>query len=438
MSEKTKTFNYYGYDSTTERAEQEPQAGKDHLRDAILESSVTPFARIPDGAVAIELSSDNLTQENLGYLSGYVEDTKEKWHEGQIDEIRDRLTDGDYVGTLRSKALKSREEGVLTKNVTLLYDSDRRAEEDEVLAPSTVLVHERLRPEQIQELRAQLPEGVPLMDSRTHELLDKVGAEQREKAHIMRKFRIDLGRFSLWSFDKYAYTGQNRNRSRSSQHVDFDWMRPQDWSDFNESANRVYEEYEASKGGWDDEHTFKGDYGDWDPWQEFDYGTPKPPESEEVRVHRERVEKAEGLLNDAAGKYGASKWRDLDPRDQERVRRNVLRDVHPDREGGDKKLFQEVEFMTQNIRKDSQEKTEPTPSAEEQPASHAEPKAEPSQPESAQATTEQEPAEEAREPLQIEASEAEKEAIESVEPAEGQDEEETVEEDAATDDPTPQ
>lgn len=226
--------------------------------------------------------------------------------------------------------------------------------ENEIQIPSAVLAHEKMTEEQIRELRELLPAGVPLIDAKTNKLLDETGQAERESLREKEHVQRELGRESLdayyaervrqFQWDMTSFSGLNNTTAEevSETPVDFEW------DSWDESIDKEKQDSHYSESATQEEP--RGDI----PMQE----QTSYPESEEVRNHRERVEKAETMLNEAAAKYGASDWRKLSPRDQERVRRQVLRQVHPDREGGDKALFQEVEYITRDIRKAPSEAAE--------------------------------------------------------------------------------
>lgn len=407
--------------------EREPTDTPDSLRSKLLGDSSESGAWIPRNTIAFRLNAEALQDGKFPDLVNFVDPAtrsgfKEKSQEGSVEVL-------DWPKQLRTLDVDNQVDKHFYNtdhNVTLLYGQEAVAGEDEVMTPSAVLVHELLTEEQIADLRAQLPEGVPLIDVKTNELLDDVGKATREQLHRKRRIHDGLADAAL----RDLLAGYANGYSGARQHSAADDGMDDVWRDFYSTKHAYEEKYKAgnfkstghdyreapssyghgrqTKGGdgaryGRSDSDFKGDF------KRETNGRTATPESEEVRSHRERVEKAEGLLNEAAAKYGANSWKDLDPRDQERARRQVFRDVHPDRNGGERKLFQEVEFMTQGIKRPEPEagkSAEGAPSAEKTPDAETSSAETPEAPAPPPEPQEQTPAETTG-PLAIEAADSE-------------------------------
>jgi len=350
-----------------EQVTQEPSA-----RERLLASPEwATVAEIPGNTVVLRANLDLLKQTDFQLLSEVAQEVADE-DITRLNDQRDIATLG--YGKLASDISMSRLDTSLIQpalrkekvpdTLTLLYDGENVDLDGKTKIPSAILVHESMNEKQLKELRELLPAGVPLLDAKTNRLLDETGQAEREMLHKKQQTKRKLGRQTLLNFykersrqyDAGFYVAWDGTTEREAPRSDdsFSWM---GWDE----SIKAEQQYAGQQSADED-----------DSWYER-VRTTSPPESEEVRSHRERVNKAEGLLNDAAAKYGASDWQHLDPRDQDRVRRQVLRDLHPDREGGDKALFQEVEFMTRNIERPTPKPETPEPQAAE--AERAEPEA---------------------------------------------------------------
>lgn len=376
---------------TSRSFEEAPAQGSGPLREKILSSPEMSgsWVYIPEGTIAVEMDSNTLAVEDMFAASDKVAELRED----KIGSLRpkdgaQRLMVGEFIKGIDRKLERRNQDAEVPSNITALYDKTTNPADNELHIPSVVLVHEALTPEQIATLRETFPPGVPFVDAKTNKLLDEIGQKERNAERHTHKLKTGIGRTALFGEDQQGFNrlfeGMARSRSDRFFVGDSQGIRMENEND----AKAYFYEYQGESS-----RSSANTGGNYTSWKTGWEGYHEPiPESDEVRSHRERTTKAEGMLDEAASKYGASSWRDLDAKNQERVRRQVMRNVHPDATGGDKELFQEVEFMTKDIAR---------PRAE----SRAEEKRDTTEARTDTQPSEDEPSSDAKAPLELEAAE---------------------------------
>jgi hypothetical protein len=284
--------------------EQESGWRDDSLRHSLLSAPEAYGATVsvPRNTVTVEMNSDTLRTESFGGLSKMVERIQE---EPPLAKIHDkgfgRLAIGNFLSGIDRNARRDIDHDKKTANMTFLYDGQNLEVDGETQIPSVAVVHEELSEMQVKELREKLPAGVPIIYGKTNELLDEVGQAEREEGR--RRSRLTFGFGHLAVGDTVQSKGSSPRANRARGHRVFDW----------EAAEDEFDDYEASDS---DTRTMPQAI----------------PESAEVQAHA----RAQEVI---AEKTGGRDWAELDEAEQRSVRRQVIRDVHPDREGGDANVF---------------------------------------------------------------------------------------------------
>lgn len=295
--------------ASQETYEQEAAPVSDGLRHSLLSASEGRggYVMIPRDTVVVELNSKTIDENLFQNLSGLVEDEKETSTLSSSANLQKRgfgkLGMGNFMSSIDHTARSELKKNETSPNLTLLYDGANADREGETLAPSAILVHEELSELQIKELRDKLPAGVPLIDGKTNKLLDEVGQAEREQGRRASRVLFGFGHFALEdTVDNSASTTRQR---RSRAYRSFDW----------EAAEEQFDDdkYEKAK-------------------TEIPPSTQVVPESPEVQAYA----KAQAAI---AEKTGGRNWDDLEPAEQRSVRRQVVRETHPDFEGGDANVF---------------------------------------------------------------------------------------------------
>ena len=394
------TSSYANHSNEAPRSyeEEAAQIPSDVLRRSLLTAPESRGNQVPIPAhtVAVRMNISAYNPNVAAGMSNLVDTIQEHNVHGKG---WGELGETEALSSLDKSATHDRENGETFANVTFLYDSQPPLE-GETRIPSAVIAHEDLSELRIRELREKLPDGVPILDGKTNDLLDDVGKDEREKERKRDHVKRDIG------FEAFFMSGGRQNyknrlfedspNGRHSRFAGFEGINMEDLLDIEENAQR-YEQYSQSYTYSNTQEKSNDSWSQKSGWEGYYDNTPVP-ESEEVRTHRERVEKAEGMLNEAAAKYGSNSWRDLDVKDQERVKRQVMRSVHPDASTGDEALFKEVEILTKDIQK-AKQKAEPRSDAKETPEQK-----EPAEPAESEPSAPVQP--EDKQPLELEAAEA--------------------------------
>jgi len=378
--------------------------GEGSLRDKLLSNSELngPWVHIPRGTVAVEMNSSVMGIEDMFAASDTVSRLREQpTYKVASEEGARRFSIGTSMNSLNYDINHRRETGYTHANVTLLYDEGAELVGDEKLhVPSAVLVHEAMTPEEVAHLRETLPPEVPILDAKTNELLDDVGAAEREKGSSILKMRRDFGRtaFSSLDFiDEIEARYQDKARERAgffkppvTQRQFFDMQqeafRARGGSMHNTSpGTEEYDTMRSHVSPWaTEEFMEKNAPKDASRTRSPDTVTPEIPESEEVRAHREaqeakaqeRREKAEAasvydeakaenqarnveraaevILDKAESLYGAKDLSKLDEDQLKRVEKKVAIELHPDKgyaNGGDVAVSQEAAGLMNKFRK---------------------------------------------------------------------------------------
>jgi hypothetical protein len=359
--------------------------------------------------VALEVNSDTLAREDFFDMSNKAKNLLSKPLHDQYDP--EFTTPGETMLSRAEKVQQENETGASNANLTFLYHNQYghghglKDNQPDVYVPSAVLVHtENLSEQEVADLRAKLPEGVPMLNAKTNELLDKVGAEERERgqqALRMRK-RISgpalLNTIKLAGYDPYELFSM-RSLFNDDPH---NWREPRFYAD-NDTESTIFDTWDegfswsdipkyqgssrAYTGGYDGPgHTFT-DYASTDFTPTPDASAPQQeqiaiPESEEVRAYREKqqveakraaeieaaheeasrietgrsIEKATGkILKNAKEMYDADNLSGLSDDELRRVQRRTQRDLHPDKgytEGGDHGAFQQASSLLEEVKRE--------------------------------------------------------------------------------------
>lgn len=392
--------------------------GEGSLRDKLLSNeSSRAWAHIPRGTVAVEMNSHTLGVEDMFTASDTVTRLREQpTGRPSSEEGAKRFSLGKSMLSMNMDINRRRENGKTEANVTLLYDEGAELTgEDKLHIPSAVLVHEAMTPEDIAKLRETLPPGVPILDAKTNELLDDVGAAEREKGSWTLKMKRDFGRtaFSGLDFDSLdreieeMYWNKSQERAEDSERLEhltqrqlFDMQQEA----FRRNGSIIHtatpgtEEYatmQSHVSPWATEEFIKKNGSKAASESQAEARTETPiPESEEVRAHREeqeekarvRREKAEAaavydeakaennarntmravevIKDKAEDLYGTSNLTQLDDEQVRKVERETRKELHPDKgyaAGGDTAATQQAADLFDKFRRSREAGDNPPP-----------------------------------------------------------------------------
>lgn len=292
--------------ASKETHEQETVASTDTLRHSLLSASEarSGFVMIPRDTVIVEMNSNALSPESFQGLSSLVEEVNEEPTFSSSINLQKRgygkLGLGNFMSSIDHTARRELKKDETSSNLTFLYDGSNVDMDGKTFIPSAILVHEDMSELQIQELREKLPAGVPLIDGKTNQLLDEVGQAEREQGRRISRMEHGFGKFALKdiigsvsSFTDESYT--------------YDWA----------AAEAEFDEDDG------DDSKVESDT------KVADLPTPESPE---VQAYA----KAQEIIAD---KSGGRDWAELSEAEQRSVRRQVIRETHPDFEGGDANVF---------------------------------------------------------------------------------------------------
>ncbi len=336
---------------------------------------------IPRNTVMVEINSNTINEESFQNLSSLVGEVQEESPLYSAMNLRERgygkLGMGSFMSSVDWEARRDMNHDELAPNLTFLYDGSNVDVDGKTLIPSAVLVHEDLSELQIKELREKLPAGVPILDGRTNELLDEVGAYEREMGRHTTRYNRMMGDLAFRS----SFTNYNSRRDLSdilNDHVrGFEDMIVHDTDEYRDTPYKDTFQYAQ----------FNPDYFP-DPAAntktEEAPRTEPVPESDEVRAYRERRERetaernrqkeikhaeedaykeydqrnikkaTDEILMVAKDMYDASDLSGLDKSQLRKVERKVQGNLHPDRgheAGGDQAAFKEVGVLMNEVRR---------------------------------------------------------------------------------------
>jgi hypothetical protein len=289
-----------------ETYEQEARPASDTLRHSLLSASDGEggYVMIPRDTVVVEMNSNAINEESFQNLSGIVEDIKEEPTFSSSTNLQKRgygkLGMGNYMSSIDRTARRELKKTETSPNLTFLYDGSNVDMDGKTFIPSAILVHEDMSEQQIHELREKLPAGVPLIDGKTNRLLDEVGQAEREEGQRFSRIVFGFGHFALEDIVETSASTPRQRRSRASRSFDWDAAERQFDDDPDDTATKTVPQV--------------------------------TPESSEVQAHA----KAQEII---AEKTGGREWGELDAGEQRSVRRQVVRETHPDFEGGDVGVF---------------------------------------------------------------------------------------------------
>jgi|GEM_PF-2348368 len=379
-SEKTNTF----YDKERSKEQEIPQG--DSLREALLAAPEWKGAYItlPRGTVMIEANTSTMQPELFADLLPEVV--------AEINEDRYKFMStiredgqGKIVGPIQMAVMDrmNRNGGIkkdtLPSDMTLLYDGEREPVEGEVQLPSAILIHKRMSPEEVAELRTRLPRDIPLIDASTNMLLDEVGAVEREKARADEAGKRKLGNFALHNFGE-LYGVQSEGFEQmlgNTQRRMFD----EEQEAFRRRGGSLHTVYPGTEenenmtghtprsgapGSSEERRAPREETRDERSRPTPEHSRPEPrsyrektsTEQAEIDAYEENrargVQKAvDTILTEAKERYGASDLSGLDDDQLRKVQRGVQSKLHPDRgydNGGDQAAFQESGVLMDKFR----------------------------------------------------------------------------------------
>ncbi len=342
----------------TQEYETNPQS--DVLRQSLLATEKQGDFVIPANTIMVEMNSNTIKPDSftgLSELASKLQDETPR-HETDLHERGyGKIEAGNTMSSVDTNVRHDINKDELSSNITLLYDGQVAEGDSQTRVPSAVLVHEKLSDLQIEELRAKLPEGVPLIDGKTNTLLDEVGKAEREKGRDKIRSARDIGAFVIHGFGQYDTIRMQKAMGS------LDDIQPMDWNTYLHEVN----ETEGYGGGFDDNSKSRQTKtsSDMPPTS----GIPESPEvqahaKQEIRTQVEidaykendtrNVKKAkETIVNTAEALYGPNPGA-LTTEQIDKVERKVQSKLHPDRgyeAGGDSGAFKEAGVILREVRK---------------------------------------------------------------------------------------
>lgn len=310
--EKTNTTHK---EFTREREYEPLESRIDTLRDELFLASEKGDAAIPPDTLITVVGIDSCDANLFSELSTHVNEIRN----GETTEARpmshpyEDQRSLDQFQAARRDLLKNDK---TIRDLTILYDPKASVNQEGEALPSMVIANRKLSLEEIKKLRAQLSEGVPLMDGETKELLDEVGRKQQQETIRDRFFTAKLGS-----------TAMGREKSFDSSHFG-DGDMDEVWQDFYRTAFFATGDETSTNSHSSSENTSA-------------YKVPENyvradaiPESMEVKAH-------EMILKETGGRS----WMDIPADEQRSVRARVMKQAHPDVGGGDAELFRAAQAV---------------------------------------------------------------------------------------------
>ena len=114
---------------------------------------------LPRGTVVVEVGPSALKESSYNTISKAIDSTPVSAFDNE-------------KGYLELSGTVLEDPNVHEGKIALIYDSSVSPDEGKARIPAAVLIFEPLTVEQITDLRAKLPEGVPLLDAKTNKIID--------------------------------------------------------------------------------------------------------------------------------------------------------------------------------------------------------------------------------------------------------------------------
>lgn len=197
-----------------ERGDYPPQTT---LRETLLGASELQgnLVLLPPGIVAIEAHSDGLRGDTFSQASEVFQKADAETGSFTLGPLQARgfakLATGEFLSDFHEAATDQLERHADAPNLTLLYDGENTDLDGRTKIPAAIVVHEKLSEDALKKLRADLPAGVPLIDGGTSELLDEIGADEREQHRRTTRRQRGMGTTALYDMMAGIYMERESN-----------------------------------------------------------------------------------------------------------------------------------------------------------------------------------------------------------------------------------
>lgn len=338
---------------------------------------------LPPGIVAVEAHSDGLREDTFSQASEIFQKADAEAGSFTLGPLQARgfakLATGEFLSDFHEAAADQLERHADAPNLTLLYDGENIDLDGETKIPAAIIVHEKLSEDALKKLRADLPAGVPLIDGSTNELLDEVGADEREKHRRTTRRQRGMGTTALYDMMASIYTGRENDIffDISDRFSSFFADQPIIHTS-TEYASKPYDFYAERGGLWfNSGFSAPGDRKAKNR-EEFLNGGITPEAAAHIREAQRTAAEVDAYAEDARRNttkaiteiraaaqelYGASDPTQLTADQLRKVGRRVQSKLHPDRgvsNGGDQGAYKEVGSMIDDLRKSAPTPTEQT------------------------------------------------------------------------------
>lgn len=385
-AEKTKT--HFTIEELINEQQEFFDAAPHSLRDQLIEAPATgEFITLPENTVTMEIDSQMILEKDFphevfGYVAGFMQEHSDVFAEipvgkedgpfqlrlqketTTLDEVRQTMRDRDNSnGSDENDGFK----------LNLLYSGKADTETPEL---SGVLVFGHPTPEQVETLRDKLPEGVPLLNGDTNELLDEVGTDQREKgqrAHALRGYLSAIALMGYFqtlkseqpTYSYETYTGSSSETPYEDSYGDYDTPpSAKNYSHHNDRFRSASSKARQRRAKTRQNRQNDKQYTYTDQGNNYNYQQPQSTyeENDESKLYREAVT----LMNQEAQKLGAALWVDLDRKGLSRIERRIARQLHSDQnENGNDELLKKITSLIAQKRGPLETFSDSEPTADE-------------------------------------------------------------------------
>jgi hypothetical protein len=360
-AEKTKT--HFTIEELINEQQEFFDAAPHSLRDQLIEAPATgEFMTLPENTVTMEIDSRMILEKDFphevfGYVAGFMQEHSDVFAETPVGKEdgpfqlrlqKEATTLGEVRQTMRDREANNESDENNGFKLNLLYSGEADAETPEL---SGVLVFGHPTPEQVETLRGKLPEGVPLLNGDTNELLDEVGLDQREKgqrAHALRGYLSAIalmGYFQTLKSEQPTYSYETYTSSSSETPYEDsygDYYTPPFTENYTHHSHRFRAaSSKARQQRAKTRQSRQNDKRNTDQGNNYNYQQPRSTyeENDEAKLYREAVT----LMNQEAQKLNTASWVDLDRKGLSRIERRIARQLHSDQnENGNDELLKKV------------------------------------------------------------------------------------------------
>ena len=302
----------------------QPHDGSGPLRDLLIGAPEWERGNVllPPGTVTVAADLATLTPETYGQLVGRAEqllDGSKLTSSGLEADVA--YTTG-FLSTIDSRVQHERQyppnqtsgrRDERVAPITFLFDGAIKPGEAGTL-PSTILVHEILQPQQLQQLRAMFPD-VPFINGQ-NQFLDGAGVNERAEAY---RARVEKQRLGKAAVDAELARRANQTFARLAG------LRP---SGFRTAARMANEGEYGARASAKGKSRVRDDDGFFDKTNVPTAGASEPKtENQRMKQEARRI-----VLETTGGKD----WDKLSDKEQSHARREIMKAHHPDRGGNEK------------------------------------------------------------------------------------------------------